>query len=253
MMVDKELLELVRRLSASGRTEPEIIGQLRAAGFKPAEIDAAMKAILKERIERPAMSVSAQPSRPLPGPPRALAPPPPALAPAGPPARMVARPVPQGLPPEAAEVPEHLRPMEIPGAPSFSSAPVQPAAKQAQPPPARPQAPAPGMPSVPVSPTYRTAGPGPEITVDEIVEQILAENMKKLEARLAAIDKRDTQLETQLAEARKLLEEARGIDTRLDRTMASHTEEFKDFLSTFEARISALEKAFRSLSEYMKK
>jgi chaperonin cofactor prefoldin len=250
MMVDKELLELVRRLSASGRTEPEIIGQLRAAGFKPAEIDAAMKAILKERIERPAMQAT---PRQLPGPPRALAPPPPAFAPVGPPARMAARPVPQGLPPEAAEVPEHLRPIEIPGAPRFSPAQVQPATKQAQPPPARPQAPAPGMPSVPVSPTYRTAGPGPEITVDEIVEQILAENMKKLEARLAAIDKRDTQLETQLAEARKLLEEARGIDARLDRTMASHMEEFKDFLSTFEARISALEKAFRSLSEYMKK
>jgi hypothetical protein len=252
MMVDKELLELVRRLSASGRTEPEIIGQLRAAGFKPAEIDAAMKAILKERIERPAMQAT---PRPLPGPPRALAPPPPAFAPVGPPARMATRPVPQGLPPEAAEVPEHLRPMEIPGTPRFSPAPaqLQPAAKQAQPPPARPQAPAPGMPSVPVSPTYRTAGPGPEITVDEIVEQILAENMKKLEARLVAIDKRDTQLETQLMEARKLLEEARGIDARLDRTMASHMEEFKDFLSTFEARISALEKAFRSLSEYMKK
>jgi hypothetical protein len=243
-MVDKELLELVRRLSASGRTEPEIIGQLRAAGFKPAEIDAAMKSVLKERIERPAMQ--AAPSRPLPAPPSALAPsrPPASLAPS--------RPVPHELPPEAAEVPEHLRPMEIPGATKFAPvAPVsaRPAARPAAVQPPAPRAQAPGATAAP----YRPSGPGSEVTLDELVEQILAENMKKLEVRLNNVDKRDTQIESQLAEARKLLEEARGMDSRLDRTMAAHVDEFKDFMSTFEARISALEKAFKSLSDYVKK
>jgi chaperonin cofactor prefoldin len=249
-MVDKELIELVRRLSASGRTEPEIIGQLRAAGFKPAEIDAAMKAVLKERIERPAIAQAAPqrlPSaRPLPTTPAALA----AARPA--PRTAPSRPA---LPPEMTEIPEHLRPMEIPGTAKFAPVPQALAARPAptEPPATRQQAPAPGMPTVPVSPPYRPAGPGPEITVDEIVEQILAEYMKKLEARLANIDKRDNQLEAQLAEARKLLEEARSIDARMDHELAAHMDEFKEFLSTFETRISALEKAFRSLSEYLKK
>ncbi|MHA1829028.1 MAG: hypothetical protein ACTSX6_10335, partial [Candidatus Heimdallarchaeaceae archaeon] len=170
-------VDLVLRYSAQGLSEPDIIAKLEEQGFKPEHIDKALRIALKEKV------VSGAPPTPMATPeepvPEAPAPTPfgtmetpPIGAPAeGPvPIGEVRRPTPMGYPPERI-VP---KPAEIP---------EQPEAKRSETPP----------------PT--------EITVEEIIEAIVAERWKDFEERLNAFEKRDLQLQNQIQALGKRVDE----------------------------------------------
>lgn len=234
MQQKHDLIEIVRRLAAAGRSEPEIIGQMRAAGFRPAEIDHAIKSVIKERVESPRHQQHPRTSEGF------SAKPPPELTP---------HPTPRTVVPEMTTIPESLRPIELSGlAPKHHTEHTMERPAEPMTPVAAGESPAEhGRPN---AGAFRPTG---DVEMEELVEEVVEENMRKLEGRLGAIDKRDTQLEAQLAESRLLLEEANKIDKKLQKAFETHNDELNDFMSKFESRIAALEHAFKSLSGHVKK
>ncbi|MFH0830255.1 MAG: hypothetical protein V1887_03800 [Candidatus Aenigmatarchaeota archaeon] len=250
-MHDKhDLIEIVRRLAAAGRTEPEIIGQMRAAGFRPAEIDEALRAVIKTRVEehrfhpRPQARPPEHHAQPVHHPAKPAetenfrSNPPPELS--------EHRERQKSTMPEMTSIPESLRPIDIPG-----FAPKVHEQKEDE---------LPEHPTEPITPittghesTGRGYRPTRELEMEELVEEIVEENLNKLQDRLGTIDHRDNQLEAQLAETRQLLEQAHNIDVKLQKSLENHNDEIKEFMTKFESRIAALEHAFKALSGHMKK
>ena len=203
-------VDLVLRYSAQGLSEPDIIARLEAQGFPPHHIDKALRIALKEKVISGApptpMATSEEPVPEVPTPePFGVM-----ETPTGGPVPMdeyARRPMPMGYPPERI-IPAH----EIP---------EQPEIRRAEAPP----------------PT--------EITVEEIIEAIVAERWRDFEERLDAFEKRDIQLQNQIAALRKEVDSIEGVLEEKEKTMISKLEEFGESVQGIQGRIGGIERVFK--------
>jgi DNA-binding transcriptional MerR regulator len=232
--------DLVRKLAEEGKSESEIISQLRAQGFTPSQIDKALKEVGPSPA-RPAPPTG-RPKETYRGPlPKEIIPP--ATRAARPEQRLPAplEGAPIGRPPERIEIPEHLKPMEI-GAP-----PARP--RPAEKPATRPAKPAPLPRPMPARPDERKV----RISLEELIEQVVAEHEKRMEEKL---NKLHAEHDANMKKMESATDKIETIETSMkenkeavDAQLAS----LKDAVSALEAKTSALETAFKGLSKFFKK
>jgi len=215
-------VDMVLSYAAQGLSEPEIIAKLQSQGFEPEHIDKALRIALKERVTGPS-----QPSREAPsfGAEQSF-PPTPMPHPPGPPLvgfeespQPVDRhPAPLGYPPERVISPREPKQVSIEGAEhyTFEPQPVE-------------------IPDIPPE----------EITVEELIEGIVAERWKEFEERLSDFEKRDLQLQSEIDDMRKrVVELEKSLETR-EVGFTSKLEEFGGSVENIEGRIGSIEKVFK--------
>ena len=291
MVEKKEFIptDLVAKLAGQGKSEPDIIKQMRAQGFTPSQIDKALKLALKEAVEKP---------QPLLRPEIGTAPEevPEKFKPTRRPVEMPEEVKPfeekpaKFAPPEKTLVPPELHlaevPMETPKAPQkempakeMKETPVEEETKavpaktyvatptehkpkhteyvprsQYAPMQSRPQY-TPTLAQPPAQPTAYVKPPEVrhEITLEELVEQIVGEHAKKVEGQIGDFERQQHELQQRLT----ILEDStKGMQSALDahvKTSSAKMENIENTLENFSARFEALETAFKQFSEFMKK
>ena len=92
-----------------------------------------------------------------------------------------------------------------------------------------------------------------EITLEELVEQIVGEHAKKVEGQIGDFERQQHELQQRLT----ILEDStKGMQSALDahvKTSSAKMENIENTLENFSARFEALETAFKQFSEFMKK
>ncbi len=255
IMEKKEFIptDLIEKLAAQGKSEPEIIQQLRAQGFTPSQIDKALKTALKQAVEkpqsllrpeistehtaipekfkptrRPLMEIkeAGQEIRSMPThPEKSLIPPELHLAEIPAPKETAKEPVKEMVPKETL-VEHKTRHVEIPR--TYTPAAVPTA--YVKPPEVR-----------------------HEITLEELVEQIVGEHEKKVETRMNEFERVDKETQQRLS---RMEESVSKFQSTLDshiRESRSRVDKMEEMLESFAARFEALETAFKQFSEFMKK
>ncbi len=86
---------------------------------------------------------------------------------------------------------------------------------------------------------------GPEITLEEIIEGVVAERWGAFEERLNHFDEVDRAFQQQLEELRKQLDSVRSAVKQSEQTFIEKLEEFGGHVGGIEARIGSIEKAFK--------
>jgi hypothetical protein len=210
-------VDIVERYASQGMSEHEIVSRLEAQGFKPRQINRALEIAIKRKVEAPPMPESARISGPVP---------------------MGERPIQRGYPP-APETRE--------GRPRIETEPRMGR------PPERVVPPGPRM--LPAAPetafTFEREQEIPEvpeigeITVEEIVEGVVAEKWQEFEERLSNFERRDLQLQGQIEDLRKKIDEVeKSIKTR-EGTLMSRFGEFGESMENIEGRIGSIETVFK--------
>ena len=207
-------VDLVLRYSAQGLSEPDIIARLETQGFSPEHIDKALRIALREKVISgapltPMVPAESEPEVPAPEEFGAME------APIGGPVPMgeiTRRPMPLGYPPERIMAPPPQTPLQIL---------EQPAVKRAELPPST------------------------EITVEEIIEAIVAERWKDFEERLSAFEERDLQLQDQIEALRREVDEIEGVLKEKEKTVISKIEEFGGSIEGIQGRIGSIERVFK--------
>ena len=103
----------------------------------------------------------------------------------------------------------------------------------------------------PYEPTEEISGeiheeyPLEEVTVEEIVEGIVAERWRDFEEILIEFEKRDTQLQGELSDLRKRLKEVEDSVKEREKTLLAKFEEFGVSMENITGKIGAIEKIFR--------
>ena len=249
--------DLVKKLYNEGRGETEVITQLRAQGFTPSQIDKAMKAVPKPRhaaVPEPAALPRKEEYRgPLPH--EVIRPVAKAEAPAP---RPFGSPLggTMGAETEKIVIPRDLMPMGIPEHPAAERpapahvpvpAPVKEKPKEERPFPA----PVPAAAMVAMQPAA-VAG-APKISLEELTEQIVAEQEKKLYAHL---DKLQSEHDANVKKIGEALEKLNmlSVDLRaLQKTVDDKSAFAADANKELAVKIEAIETAFKELSHFMKK
>ena len=205
-------VDLVLRYSGEGLSEPDIIARLEAQGFSQHHIDKALRIALKERV------VSGAPPTPMATP---------------------EEPVP--------EVPSPMPFGEVPtGAPIEGPVPmgeIRSPMPLGYPPERIVQAP----PPITEQPEFKRAElpPPTEITVEEIIEAIVAERWRDFEERLSVFEKRDLQLQHQIEALRKEVNAIEEVLEEKEKTMISKLEEFGGSIEGIQGRIGGIERVFK--------
>ena len=208
-------VDMVMNYSSQGMSEPEIISRLQAQGFAPEHIDKALRIALKEKVisgapPTPMEMTEPAPEAPMPTP-FGVAETPTGHMPMG---EVTRRPMPIGYPPERII----QNPIEQPvPQQDFEQPQVQ-----------RPE-----------------AQPTTEITVEEIIEAIIAERWKDFEERLNNFEKKDLQLQNQIEDIRKKIGNVENLLEVKEKTMISKLEEFGGSMENIEGRIGSIERVFK--------
>ena len=84
-----------------------------------------------------------------------------------------------------------------------------------------------------------------EITVEEIVEGIVAEKWEEFEDRLGNFEKKDIQIQGQIDDLRKKMDEIDKSIKDREQTLVSKLGEFGGSMDTIEGRIGSIEKVFK--------
>lgn len=253
-------VDIVQRYTSQGLSEPEIIARLQSHGFRPSQIDRALRMALKEEVGRAPgpRPVGPEPmgERPLePGPPggrefRAGGPPrSPEMVPGmreaprprlpAPPTREIAVPPTRPTPEMRAMAPPREMPMGVPPErirvpPGMGGEPVM-----------LPSAPREGEFTFEKPSVERFEIPEAEITLEEVIEGVVAERWEDFEERLGNFEKRDIQLEQQIQDARKKIDELEGILKTKEETLSGKLDNFGDSVENIESRIGSIEKVFK--------
>ena len=240
--------ELVEKLSAQGKAEPEIIQQLRSQGFTPSQINKALQQALKHAVEKPQPLL--RPSMPTDDIPEKF--------------RPTRRPEEihsvQESPIEKVMVPPELHLAEVPV--STKEEKQEPKKEQVQK-SEHIQKPVENVPKYeraehqyPQRPTTSTVRPlevSHEVTLEELVEQIVSEHGHKIEGSINEIEKIEKELQQRLG---TLEEDFKSLHSSLDnnnKDFRKRLESTEDMLESFAARFEALENAFKDFSQFMKK
>lgn len=205
--IDYVPIDLVRRLAAEGLTEPQIGERLRAHGFTQDQVDRAMRTALKAEIEAPAPPAPFE-SQTAPQFPR---PAPQTFV--APPAQAVRE---AGVPPERILPPEP-RPLMLAEAPAeFGGEELRPLQE----------------------------GPA-EITLEEVIEGVVAERWAEFEDRLTSFEKRDIQLQSQIEDMRKKISELEAAQKTREKDLIGRFEDFGESMTGIEGRIAGIEHVFK--------
>ena len=220
--------EIVKKLASAGKSEKEIVAQLRLQGFTPAQIDSALKEAIKVEVVGPqplGLGNETIPEGPPPAP-RGRPSPEISAAARAPPAtrhpvseRAIQQipqqpmPGPMGEPPEKIKTPVELKPVEV-----------------------RPQAFANPQP---------IEIPSADISLEELVEAIVSERWIKFEEKLSIFDKRDLVLQQQIQELKIQIDKLRSEKREEEKVFIEKLEEFGTGIEKTQSRIGSIESAFR--------
>jgi len=210
-------VDLVQRYADEGLSESQIVSRLKSQGFEPEHIDRALKIALREKVRGTPEIIAEVPPAPLlrgPEIPRE-----PIGAPIGP-VPMGERP-PLGFPPERIVPAREPRPVEVP----YTYEPYEPSEE--------------------IPREIHEEYPLEEVTVEEIVEGIVAERWRDFEELLIEFEKRDTQLQGELSDLRKRLKEVEDSVKEKEKTLLAKFEEFGMSMENITGKIGAIEKIFR--------
>lgn len=211
-------VNLVQRYASQGIPEREIAARLRSQGFVPGQIDAAIRAVLRERVagpqrgppERAPMLQERQP------------------APDEFPTMQMGTREQRGETGEATPLPPRREPQRI-------EMPQQMPAQETEPEPRftfeggqNPLEPALG-----------------EVTLEEIIEGIVAEKWNDFEDRLANFEERDLQLQQQIQEVRHSIKDVEKAVESKEQTLSGRFDEFSGSVSEIQGRIGSMEKVFK--------
>lgn len=212
-------VDLVEKYASEGLSEPQIISRLRSQGFAPEHIDRALRIALKERI-------------------RTEAPSPPAIPTEIPPT--LAGPMPMGL-----EAPIPYEPISEVSRHPIGYPPERVVSRRE---------PATSFPEFGTAETRapftfekREELPPPveEVTIEEIIEGIVADRWRDFEEILIDFEKRDLQLQGQIDDLRKEMKEIEGLLTQREKSFLSKLEDFGGSMENIEGRIGSIEKVFK--------
>ncbi|MDD5416949.1 MAG: hypothetical protein PHU12_03155 [Candidatus Aenigmarchaeota archaeon] len=204
-------VDLVQRYGAQGMSEPEIASRLKSQGFSPGQIDAAMRTVLRDKITGP------QKSEPNP------------------------------------QLQEQFPSMQIVPRETGEAAPMPPR----RPMPQQMQRPQPVQQPRPEpeeepetkftfeEPESRFEAPESNITLEEIIEGVVAEKWNAFEQRLANFEERDLQLEQAIQETRASIKELEKTVNMKEENLSGRFEQFGDSMSTIEGKIGSIEKVFK--------
>lgn len=212
--------DIVQKMASQGMPEPEIISQLRSQGFSPMQIDRALSQAIKSAVSLPQKQPQQYPSQfQLPQQP----------ARGAPPERIVPGP----------QVRSATEPLSFQQAPPFDFSPQSQNMSNEFTFEETPQefVESPQIPQPPEG--------GPEITLEEVIEGIVADRWASFEERLNGFDQRDQQLEQKIEDLRKQADEVRGLVGKSEQTFVGKLEEFGGHIGGIESRIGSIEKAFR--------
>ncbi len=234
-------VNLVQRYASQGMPEGRIIEELRKQGFSPSQVDSALRSVLKRQVSQPIREAPPQrapvremnkeefPSMQM-G--RGVAPMP------------AQRPMPERRPPQQ-RAPE--QPVQR-GPPQQMPQP-RPEQRQALPIQEQPQI---QIPSRPEPSTYtfeepeKMIGPGLEdITLEEIIEGIVAEKWNDFEDKLANFEERDLQLQEQIGEIRNSIKEVEKLVISKEQNLVGQFDEFGGSMTDIQGRIGSIEKVFK--------
>lgn len=90
-----------------------------------------------------------------------------------------------------------------------------------------------------------------EITLEEIVEGIVAEHWSEFEDRLSNFEKRDIQLQSQIQDLKKAIGELEGKQTAREADMITRLEGMGESMTGIQGRIGSIEKVFRDFLPQM--
>lgn len=210
-------IDLVQRMAAAGMPEPIIAAQLRARGFSPPQIETALREALKVEVGRPSGE-----------------------GPIGPPA--------EERPPEMPPVP----PVELPPVarpPAYPAPVAAPVPRQLGIPPERVTTPLPPQAQTVMTferPAVERLREAPaEITLEEVVEGIVADRWSEFEDRLSDFEKRDIQLQAQIQDLKKSINELESRLKAKESDMVTHLEGMTESMTGIEGRIGSIEKVFK--------
>ncbi len=244
MNKDYSPVDLVERYSSQGMNESQMMLKLKEQGFDSSQINRAIKATLKRKVTEPSgPSISRHPvqrkERQMPKPPETPTmqfprssgvrePLPPVSR--HPEENVTKNTTPRGTPPE-----------RITGAPQMARPQIsvpQPLPREVQ------------SPSQPTTFTYEqpeefTLPTGSEITLEEVVEGIVADKWEEFEHRLVNFEKRDLQLQNQIEDARKRLEDLESRTRDKEEKLIGKFEDFGDSMTNIEGRIGSMERVFK--------
>jgi len=237
-------VDLVKRLYGEGRGETEVITQLRAQGFTPSQIDKALKAVPKP----PSVPRHLEPKEEYRGPlPREVIRP---MARAEAPQQKPFLPSPLegssiGSNTERISIPEELRPMEIMGPPGGHPQHTEKPKTEAR---------LPAPVSFSAAQAAISTQPGaPKISLEELVEQIVGEQEKKLFTHLDKLQAEHNSNVKRIgdisAKLDLLLVDVRALQKNVDDKSAFANDAAKS-LST---KVEALETAFKGLAHVLHK
>lgn len=90
-----------------------------------------------------------------------------------------------------------------------------------------------------------------EITLEEIVEGIVAEHWSEFEDRLANFEKRDIQLQAQIQDLKKAMDELEGRLKAKETDMVGRLEGMAESMTGIQGRIGGIEKVFKDFLPQM--
>ena len=215
-------VNLVQRYASQGMPEKEIFSRWRSQGFAPGQADAAIRTVLRQRV--------AGPQR------RELAPrqemsreqfPTMQMTPTGAPAPMPPRREPMQAPPQRFEAPPQRAPQQV-------QAPQQ--IQYSRPEPTK----------FTFESSENLLQPELEnVTLEEIIEGIVAEKWQEFEGRLSNFEERDLQLQEQIQNMRQTMKEVEKLVESKEVTLTGRFEEFGGNMEEIQGRIGSIEKVFK--------
>jgi len=210
----------VKELAAKGLSEPEIVSILKKKGYSPFEIERALSLAMKKSVaDFPKPEKREQPQLP----PR---------EPLKPPESMFTFEKTPFLGVEEKKEPS-------------SPTPPQP---QPMPQPQRhsiPQPQALPQPQPQPQPIPQVEVVQPDITLEELIEGIVADKLKELDSRFEELRKRDDNLQIQLLEIRREIEKIKEEMKARERNMLERIEIYSDKMEEINAKISGIERVLR--------
>jgi len=210
-------VDLVHRLAGQGLSEHEIIAQLRQRGFSASQIDKALSQSIKSVVEQPQSKQTYQPDIHSPE-------------------NVVGMQRPPGTPEKVVPGPQTkpaVEPVKFSSAEEFSLTPPKDKFTFEEKPQdflEKPKTPEPS---------------GPEITLEEIIEGIVAERWHDFEKRMAEFENRQTKLESEISEIRTEIKDIIERSRSWGENFATKLDEFGEHVSGIEGRIGSIEKAFK--------
>ncbi len=87
--------------------------------------------------------------------------------------------------------------------------------------------------------------PEADVTLEEIIEGIIAEKWYEFEDRLGGFEKRDVQLQNEIEDLRKKIGDVEKMQKERETTLLSKFESFGDSMEGIQGRIGSIEKVFK--------